>query len=228
MKKILLPLLLFTLITANVKAQALFAPITTTNYNMDGIAETTASSLTTSGAIDGSNYVMQSMAYAAMYSMSVGLPNNGNITAPSKTFQLQPYTQNDILFLMASQIDSLIIVTPAPFNAVSIAGFATEGAGSLNVTLRFTDNTTLVYNALTLPDWFTGTGNIFNGFGRTNRTTGVIGTPSGAPNIYSLDFNLSCAYRIKNLKSIKFNNTGTNARLCILAASGASNPLNLN
>ncbi|MCC6372228.1 MAG: T9SS type A sorting domain-containing protein [Bacteroidia bacterium] len=224
MKKTLLLCVLFlTAGTVALKAQALFAPITTTNYNFDAVAEANSSSLTTTGAIDGSNYVMHSMAYAGLYSMSVGLPNSGLIAAGSRTFQLQPYTQNNTCFLIASQVDSIELVTPAPYNALSVLGFATEGAGTMNVTVRFTDNTTQVFNNISVADWFTGTNNILNGFGRTNRTTGVISSPASAPNLYPFDFNLSCPNRSKNVKNIKFNNTGTNPRLCLMALSGASN-----
>lgn len=225
MKKLIILKCLVVAFTSTLRAQALYAPITTTNYNLDGVAETTPSSLTTSGAIDGSNFVMHSMAYAALYSMSVGLPNSGLVSSPTKTFQLQAYNQNNLLYLLVGQTDSLIIVTPAPYNAISIIGFATEGVGTMNVTLRFTDNTTQVFNNITLADWFTGTNNILNGFGRTSRTTGVISTPASAPNLYSTDYNLTCINRIKNLKSIKFNNVSTNGRLCIMGASGASNAL---
>ena len=225
MKKNLLSAFFAIAINFSVQSQALFAPITTTNYNLDGVAETTASSLTTSGALDGSNFVMHSLAYAALYSMSVGLPNNGLVSTTTKTFQLQPYTQNNILFLTTGLVDSLIIVTPAPYNAVSVIGMATEGAGTMNVTLRFTDNSIQTYSNIGLADWFSGAGNILNGFGRTSRTTGVVSAPSGAPNLYAIDFNLTCANRIKNLKSIKFSNTGTNPRLCIMGLSGASNAM---
>jgi hypothetical protein len=225
MKNLILSIVFIVTIVTKTQAQALYAPITTTNYNIDGVAETSPSSLTTSSAIDGSNFVMHSMAYAALYSMSVGLPNSGLISSTTKTFQLQPYNQNNILYLLVSQVDSLVIVTPAPYNAISIIGMATEGVGTMNVTLRFTDNSTQVFNNISLPDWFTGTANILNGFGRTSRTTGVISTPASAPNLYTSDYNLTCTNRIKNLKSIKFNNVSTNGRICIMGASGASNAM---
>ena len=222
MKKIILSILFSCALYNGSQAQFIVSPISTTNYNYDAVAENTTALANTTGAIDGSDYVMFSQAYGALYSITAGLPNSGVIAAGTRTYQLQPYNQNNMLFLMAGQTDSIIFNTPAPYPALSVLGFATEGAGTMNVTVRFTDNTTQVFSNAAVLDWFNGSGNIYNGFGRANRTSGTISTPSGAPNFYPFDFNLVCANRVKLVKNMKFQNVGTNARICLMAVSGAA------
>ncbi|MFM2101416.1 MAG: hypothetical protein RIR05_402 [Bacteroidota bacterium] len=202
-----------------------FTPVNTTHYNFDAIAENTTALANTSGAIDGSDFVMHSQAYAALYSMTVGLPNSGIISSANRTFQLQPYNQNNCLYLTAGQSDSILLVTPAAFNAVNVLGFATEGNATMNITLRFTDNSTQTYNGLSVLDWFSGAGSIYSNFGRVGRTTGIIANPPNAPHLYPHVLVLNCPNRIKLIKSIRILNTSANPRICMLAVSGNSGPL---
>lgn len=205
-----------------------FTPVNTTNYNFDAIAENTTALANTSGAIDGSDFVMHSQSYAALYSMTVGLPNSGLISSANRTFQLQPFTQNNILYLTAGQSDSILLVTPASYNAVNILGFATEGNASMNITLRFTDNSTQVFNGISVLDWFSGAGSIYSNFGRVGRTTGTIANPPNAPHLYPHVLVLNCPNRSKLLKSIRIQNTSVNPRLCMMAVSANSGPISSN
>ncbi len=223
----LLMALVTTAICCNYHAQV-FTPIVATGYTLDAIAENTTSTVHTTGAIDGSNYVMYSAAYGTMMGSTYGLPNSGLISSGTRTYQLEPYNQANVLFLTANTIDSLVVTTPTAYAGLSLIGFATEGAGSMNVTLRFTDNTTAIYNNLTLPDWFVASANtILSGFDRCNRTSGtpqLTAGSAGNPRMVYVDMPISCLNRVKDVKSIKIHNVSTNARLCIMAVSGAMLP----
>jgi hypothetical protein len=221
MKKLLI--LTVCLLPARYFTQVL-TPISLTGFNLDAIAEATTSLANTGGAIDGSNYVMYSAAYGTVYSTGTGLPNNGLVTSSTRTYQLEPYNQNNMLFLLAGQMDSLTLSNPASFAAIGMLAFATEGTGSMNITLRFTDNSTQVLSNQSMPDWY-GTGSaIISGFDRCNRTTGTPNNQSTNPKMFSLDIPVTCANRSKQVSRVLVQNTGTNARLCVMALSGAGMP----
>lgn len=199
-------------------------PISVTGFNLDAIAEATTSAAHTTGAIDGSDYVMYSASYGTVYTTGTGLPNNGLIASGTRTYQLEPYSQDNLLYLTAGQTDSLMLVNPGSFAGVSLLAFATEGAGSLDVTFRFSDNSTVTVNNLSLPDWF-GTGNvIISGFDRCNRTSGTPNFQTTQPKMFNVDLPLSCSLRSKQLTTVIVHNTGSNARVCVAAVSGATVP----
>ncbi len=224
MKKILLLSILSLFCQYNQVNGQTFSPIGTTGYNFDAVAEAVTASATTSGPIDGSNFVLYSVAYGALFSASAGIPNNGLIASGTRTYQLQSYTVNNMCYTTAGNTDSITFITPAAYAGLSILCFSTEGAGSMNVTVRFTDNTTQVFSNQNLIDWF-GTGTaIISGFDRVSRSTGTPAGVSGNPKMFNLDFVISCANRSKNVQTIKFQNTATNARNCIMAVSGAATP----
>lgn len=201
-----------------------FLPVNTSSYNLDAIAENTTALATTSGPLDGSNFVMYSVAYGALYSVSSGLPNNGLIASGTSTYQLQTYTANNVLYVTTGLIDSLTIVTPASYAGLSLLGFATEGQGTFNATVRFTDNSTQVFSGLSFFDWFGGGTPILAGFDRVSRSSGIPSSSSGNPKMFSVELPLNCANRLKLVKRIIIQNTGTNPRICVLAVSGASAP----
>lgn len=221
----------FTLLISSVllllgKASAQsFSPIALTNYNMDAIAEATTALANTTGSIDGSNYVMYSVSYGTVYNVSTGLPNNGIITAGTSTYQLGTYSVNNIcITTFTNTTDSLIFVTPGSYSGISILCFSTEGNGTMSVTVRFTDNTTQVYSAQTLTDWFTATGAVYSGFDRVNRSGTTPANAGSNPNMFAINLPISCANRAKLIKNVKFLNTGTNPRNVIMAISGAAMP----
>lgn len=201
-----------------------FSPISTSGYNFDAVAEAVTASATTTGPIDGSNFVLYSAAYGALYSASGGIPNNGVIASGTRTYQLQSYTVNNMCYMPTGITDSIIFTSPSPYAGLSLLCFSTEGAGTMNVTIRFTDNTTQVFSNQNLIDWF-GTGTaIISGFDRVSRSSGVPAGVSGNPKMFNLDLVISCSNRSKNVKNIKFQNTATNPRNCIMAVSGAAIP----
>ena len=223
MKKLLSSAALWLLLTRTLGAQV-FSTVTTTGYNLDAVAENTTASSTTGGAIDGSDYVMYSASYAAFYSGATGLPGSGTLASGTRTYQLQSYSGNNMLFVMAGQTDSLLVTNPASYGALSLLCFATEGTGAMNVTVRFTDNTTQTFNSISVPDWFATATSITSGFDRCNRTSGTPNYQTSQPKMFSADMVLNCANRQKNISTIKVQNTGSNARICVMALSASSVP----
>ena len=224
MKKRLL-LILFCSLVATKTFSQVYTPIPVSGYTLDAVAENTTALATTNGPLDGSNYVLYSAAYGNIYSITGGLPNNGVITSGTYSYQLEPYTQNNVLFIPFSFSDSLTLTTPSSYASLSLLAYATEGTGTMSVTIRFTDNTTQVFSPLTLNDWFGGTTSIVSGFGRAGRLTGVITNPAGQPKMFNVDLNLSCANRLKSVQRVIIQNNSTNARICVMAVSGAGMPV---
>jgi len=204
-----------------------FSPIALTGYNYDAVAEANTASATTTGPIDGSNYVLYSAAYGALYSSSYGLPNNGIIASGTSTYQLGTYSVNNVCYTTATpslSTDSLTFVTPASYSGVGILCFSTEGNGTLTATVRFTDNTTQVFAGLGLLDWYGTSGSpVFTNFDRVNRTGTTPSNGTGS-RMYTLSLPITCANRVKLIKNIKFQNTGNNPRNLIMAISGAAMP----
>src|SRR5436190_826553 len=202
----------------------IMTPIATGGYNLDAVAENTTAVATTGGAIDGSNYVMYSAAYGALFSVTNGLPNNGVASVGTRTYQMQPYTGNNMLYLTFGQSGTITVNTPASYAGLSLLCFATEGAGIADITVFFTDNTFQFFSAQSMPDWFNSGNTVISGFDRCNRTSGTPALTVGNPKMYYLDLPLTCVNRSKSVSSIAVNNTGTNPRLCVMAVSGAGAP----
>jgi gliding motility-associated-like protein len=199
-------------------SRAQFTPIPISGYNHDVVAEAGTSSMTnTTIPLDGvtvSNKVMYSNTFKTTNGFGGGgIPDNGVITDAAGSYQLAPYTGNNVLLLQRGQNGDLNLTTPAKFTTIRILCFSTEGTSAVNATLFFTDGSTL--NALTnyqLSDWFNATTNLVSsGFGRCTRATptGTADAYPTNPRFYYIEINLSCANQQKNLQKINFANVTT-------------------
>lgn len=218
---------LFTLSAIVLGAHAFaqtYAPVNVTGYNLDAIAESAPASSSTTGSIDGSDYVLYTSAYGSLYSTGAGLPDNGTITNGLRTYQMNPMNEANTCFVMAGLKDSITFVTPAPYSALSLLGLATEGPGNMNVTVKFTDGTSQVFNSLVMPDWFYNPNAIISGFDRTGRFTDSPDYQFGQPNMYAVDLVLTCANRSKSVSKVVIQNTTTNPRICVFAVSAVALP----
>lgn len=204
--------LFFLFTTINLSAQ--FVPVPVTGFNQDVIAEGGPSSFaTTSIALDagGSNKVMYSTTFAAFAGITAGLPSNGTLTVGADNYQLASFTSNNSLFIFQGQSLDLNLTTPASFAKLRLVCFSTEGPSIVNISVSFTDGTTVNYiSNYNLPDWFFGTSNIIvQGFGRVSRTvTGpwpADGLPSN-PKIYYIEIPLLCADISKQVQKITCSN----------------------
>jgi hypothetical protein len=216
--------LLFLLLLNQVVFSQTYAPILTSGYTLDAVAENTTSIANTGGAIDGSDFVLYSASYGSIYSIVGGIPNNGLITNAGYSFQLRPYNQPNALYIITGQTDSLIFTNPMSYSSLSLLGFATEGSGTINIKVRFTDNSIQIFNNLNLPDWFTAAPSMISGFGRCSRTSGIISNPLNQPLMYNTNLNLTCANRLKSVARVVIQNISGNARIIIMGASGSAMP----
>ena len=214
-----------------------YSPITVTGFNQDGIAESgiDATAVTTT-ALDLSSYIMYSTIFAAINGLQAGLPTNGTIVSGTRTWQLQPYTGNNVLYLSSGALQlnttafgTLTLSTPARFSAVNLLLFSTEGHSNINIVLNFTDGTTYNAGNPNVLDWFGGTGAVYAGYGRTTRLSAgpytTFGVATGDPRFYQVDMPLSCADKNKFLQSVTIsylNGTTAFSRLVGLALSGVA------
>lgn len=228
-KKLFLLALVFLFAAQRSRAQS-YSPIGVTGFNVDVIAEAATAMSTTNGTLDAAGWIFYSAAYGALSSSPYGLPNSGLLTAGSRTYQLQPYTANNDLLLPANTVDSLVLTSPAAYSGISLAAFASEGNSSMNVTIRFTDNSTFFAGNIALLDWFGAATNIaIGGVDRCLRSNGTPALTPGAagnPKIFYYDIPISCTDRSKLIKTIKIQNPGTGVpRSSVMAVSGAALPV---
>jgi gliding motility-associated-like protein len=161
-----------------------------------------------------------------------GLPNNGLITntAGTRTYQMAPFTGNNALYMFPTDSGKLFLTTPGRYTGISLLVLATENTATVNVTFKFTDSTTQVFNSQSILDWFntTTTNLVVQGFGRIKRKVGPFATTDYEggnvinPHMYSLDFSLSCS---KTLAYIIFKNVSSTVltasnRAFVLGVSG--------
>jgi hypothetical protein len=226
MKKILPFFLLMCLILGKANAQT-YSPIALSGFNYDGIAEDyPATNFTAAGGLDSAGYVLYSKNYGNNVNIltGLGLPDNGLITNGTKSYQLAPYDQNNILHINGTLKDSLILTAPASYASLSLLGFSTEGTTQINVTLRFTDGTDTTYNSVSLLDWFFNPGPdvIINGIDRTFRANDAFDGSTGDPSIYSVILDLNCADQAKLIKTIVVENLVSAPFANIFGVSGSS------
>lgn len=215
-----------TVLTVGSFRAQVFLPIAATGYTLDAVAENTTALANTGAAIDGSDFVLYSAAYGALYSNSNGLPNSGLISSGTRTYQLQSYSTGNMLHVLPAQSGSISLSTPGAYAGISLLGFSTEGAATFDVVFTYTDNTTQTFTNQSFPDWFATAGTIIgSGYDRCNRTAGTPALSSGNPKIFALDYGFNCVNRSKALAGISIVNTslGT-SRVCLMAISGTGAP----
>jgi autotransporter-associated beta strand protein len=161
----------------------------------------------------------------------VGLPASGtsflSATGSGVSFQLQPYTSNNVLFLPEGGTNSgtLTLTSPERLDTLSFLAASTIGPAPATVTLNFTDGTTTT--ALTnvaVPDWFSTTTAAYAAGGRASLSTvpPSYETDGTNPRLYEFDYSLSNTDASKVLSSVSFTNNSTSPgdTLGIFALSG--------
>lgn len=231
MKKVLTYLAVF--LCTGLYAQ--YVNISLTGFNVDGIAEGTGTNslAVTSWYLDASNHIMYDKAFGGANGLPAGLPNSGTIAASNGiTYQLVPYTGNNVLMLGpqapgAVTTGKLVLTTPASYVSLSLLTFATEGqyvTPTYAVTLSFTDGTKVSGGTYSVFDWFTGSGNVYFGFGRTERLSAGPYTddagPYYEPYMYACYIKIPCADQDKMLDTITITNNGFKPNLVVMAAAG--------
>jgi gliding motility-associated-like protein len=205
-----------------------YSPVPVTGFNVDAVAEAQPSTATAiATGIDIQEHIMYSVTYGNIYSSGAGLPDNGTITNGSSTYQLQSYTQNNCLYILAGQTDSLTLTTPAAFSNVSLLAFATETESTNTITFEFTDGTVYTNTNVALQDWFDGSPYVIIGYDRATQPSGDPVYLTDNPRMYALNYALPCAYQQKLLQAIIVTDNSPvtsppTERTCVMAVSGTA------
>jgi hypothetical protein len=207
---------------------ALGTPISATGWNRDVIVENTAL------AAPYTNYAAElapgegtAFYQTGLAGTANGLPASGNFASAvdGTIFQLQPYTSSNALVLSQEAgitNGTLTPVSPAVFNTLSVLANSAAGGGTPNVTITFSDNSTLVTN-FSAPDWFSATPNeALSGFDRINLTTGAADGAPSHPGFFQTTYNLAALFGATNkaISKVTFNQASGASVTAIYALSG--------
>lgn len=232
----LLPLLLLFTGVQQLAAQT-YTPVAVTGFNNDIVAESGTSTLAvTTTPLDLSFYLLYSVNFATLNSISGGIPDNGLLTNGNRTYQLAPYDALNGLYLSdaghvanTTVSGTLALATPAAFSKLSLLLFSTEGSSVVGATLHFTDGSWSDAGNVHVDDWFNGANAIVSGVGRIARKAAppylVDGMSGNNPRFYRFDVPMACKNQPKLLDSIRLNyisGSDTSSRAVILALAGVS------
>ncbi|PIF47294.1 putative secreted protein (Por secretion system target) [Chryseobacterium sp. 52] len=193
-------------------------------YTADVIAnDVGSSSVTTTEDVDGVSFAFVARDFkltAASTPITYGLPVNGIVNSavastPGLNFKLGDlYGLNSLKIssnVAGSNTGTLAFVTPIP--AFKVYMLATGGSGTctVNVTVNFTDNTSQLFSAVAVSDWYGGSNYAIQGIGRINRTNDVLEPNSSNPRLYQSLLTIDAANQTKPIQSItvaKVSGTG--------------------
>lgn len=221
--KLKLPRFLFTLVplmSLGVAAQEYVHLDVTSGYNHDVVANGSATSMaSTTIEVDNDSYAFLSTDFLSPggNSYASALPATGLINSAATTglsYQMAPFDENNTMRIPTTAT-SLTAVFSNQVMASQVFLLATSGSGSaqITVTVNFTDDTSQTATGVAIPDWYNGTSQptAASGFGRVNRNTDGIDTPSGNPRLYQLTVNIDEANQGKLIESIEVTKTSTAA-----------------
>lgn len=221
---------------AAVLAQPTYAPVSVTGFTDDVVANGTGTAISsTTNDVDGGAANNRFCFMAADFMNPAGamptvyLPTGGLITSvatatPGLTFQLAPYTGNNSLRIRGVGQGSLTLATPKAAQEVYVLAVSGNQASTVTMTVNFTDNTTEVFTAQTVADWFGGSGFAIQGIGRVNRDNDAIQNNTTDPRLYQLRLTIPAASYTKQIQSVAFDKTSSTGTLNVMAISVAEAP----
>lgn len=209
-----------------VRAQITYTPVAVTGYTDDVVADGAgpAASSTTSPAdqgVAGNRFCYVAPNYVSPTGVTpvASLPGSrvvSSVLTPGLTFQLAPYNGPNSLRIAGTSLGSLTLTTPQATQSVWVAAASGNGesAGTpVTMTVLFTDNTSQTF-AVSVPDWYGGTGFAIQGVTRVNRDTDVLDNRPGDPRIYQFELPLLPANYGRLVRGVQFSKTQpTNATI---------------
>ena len=185
----------------------------TSGYNADVVADGIgAPNTTTNNDVDGVNYcfVAPDYQYDATCALpTLSMPAGGiinSITTSGLTFQMAPYSANHDLRLTGT--DSGVLTFASGISAQTVYLLATSGSGAsiINVSVHFTDGTFQLFSGVNINDWFTSSTNVtINGMGRISNTVtacGGVSTGTTTPILFELSLQLNSVNYLKTINSV--------------------------
>ncbi|MDO7873180.1 T9SS type A sorting domain-containing protein [Hymenobacter sp. ASUV-10] len=240
MKKKLTPMLLLAasgLLAGPVaQAQTTYAPVAVTGFNADVVANGSGTAISsTTNDVDGGavnnrfcfmapDFVNPAGASPTVYLPATGLVTSVNSSTPGLAFQLAPYTGDNSLRIQGVGTGSLALGSPRRAQDVYVLAVSGNQASTVTMTVNFTDNTSEVFAAQTVADWFAGSGFAIQGIGRVNRDNSAIQNNTTDPRLYQLRLALPAASYTKLVRSVDFNKTSTTGTLNVMAISVTEPP----
>ncbi len=194
-----------TVVTASATS---YVNVPATGYTADVVADTTgtASSMITAD-VDGAGYAFMSPTFSpngttfpTSFLPATGLINSA--TTSGLSFQLQSYKSNNSLRIAAVASATLTVTTPLSASDLYVLVTSGSGAATANFTITFTDATTQVFSAVTIPDWYSGANYAILGVGRVNVTANTIDNNTTNPRLYEVRLSLSSANYNKQIASV--------------------------
>ncbi|HEX6427349.1 MAG TPA: hypothetical protein VF008_06665 [Niastella sp.] len=201
------------------------SPVTVTGFTADVIANGATFAGSVTADVDGSSYYLLNQSFTAFGTPTYYLPNSGliNSVAPGAvSFQLADASANNSLRLAATNASgTLTLATPKTAGVVYLLATSGSGAGTISVTLNFSDGTTQTNTGITVPDWYGGDGYARQGIGRVNGTGQVLDNAGGAtnPRLYQVSMPVNGPNYSKTISSITITRTSTAGYVQVMAVS---------
>jgi WD40 repeat protein/tRNA A-37 threonylcarbamoyl transferase component Bud32 len=142
---------------------------------------------------------------------------------PASTYEFQPATGlNAVLLDNNTPNGTLTFASPMALNALSLAGSSGNGAGTLTLTLVFSDGTSDTLDPVTVGDWFNNTPVVQISHGRILIDSNTFNyVTSENPRVLAIKATLSAGDALKRVSSIVLSWTGwSNTHTVIFGVSG--------
>lgn len=197
-------------------------------FNADLIASGTGSLMTSvTHDTDGYGYCLISQGLQINNGdtpITYGLPEDGYIGNMNSgpDYQLSSYTANNALRLFSvGEVGTLTFSNPIALEKVYFlvtSGLPSDVSGTLN----FTDGSTQIINAATIPGWFSESWLpvVITGLGRGNIATDQLDAFDNAPNLFQLEITILEENQTKALESVTINKDNDGSVFSLLGASG--------
>jgi len=218
------------------QAQTTYAPVMVTGFNADVVANGSGTAISsTTNDVDGGaannrfcfmapDFVNPAGASPTVYLPATGTITSVNTSTPGLAFQLAPYTGNNSLRIQGVGNGSLVLGNARPAQEVYVLAVSGNQASTVTMTVNFSDNTSEVFAAQTVADWFAGSGFAIQGIGRVNRDNNAIQNNTTDPRLYQLRLTLPASSYTKQVQSVDFNKTSTTGTLNVMAISITAPP----
>jgi PKD-like domain/GEVED domain/Secretion system C-terminal sorting domain len=223
-KLILITLLFKLLLNNDLLAQISFIPVSVEGFNADVIANWTGSpvSSTTADADNAGYYFIDSTFKHQTTDPDplYYLPVNGKIISqntPGNYYELAPYFSSNALRLdNVTPFGTLNLPIPQAAYTLYVLATSGSGASTCDITVTFSDNSSIIFNSVNVNDWFGGNPYAIKGIGRTFFNAPDPVADANNPRLYEIVLPISSNLQIS---SISFSKANSSSVLNIFAVS---------